>query len=233
VPAISIDTFFACSLMVLLVLTAMTATAKILQPLINMSANVEAAQRLGEVARHMLLYAGKPADLGRNAQTIPEEFGLAETEASNLYALDIDRVSRLNSENIYGLTSSSGTTSKRGFLRLSPINHTLTVTPISNETLLEKVYALTFNGVWQPTKTENHTFSIPASVDPCSKVLVAFDSHATQSFVEWTAYPQIPVEVGVDFTSLLSISDVYAYTSLVSVGRGIYRCTIFIGGLKP
>ncbi len=350
-PAISIDTFFACSLMVLLVLTAMTATAKILQPLINMSANVKAAQRLGEVARHMLLYAGKPADWGRNAQTIPEEFGLAETEASNPYALDIDKVSRLNSENIYGLsyaqiytslkaadlsfrieikpvfnvkvnqtatfedsnettytfevatekddgapvsavlkayvltenllqaltiqnvdgrtsfnitlpkdlespavlvafakstyndrvvsyavyslTSSSGTTSKRGFLRLSPINHTLTVTPISNETILEKVYALTFNGVWQPTKTENHTFSIPASVDPCPTVLVAFGSHATQSFVEWTAYPQIPVEVGVDFTSLLSISDVYAYTSLVSVGRGIYKCTIFIGGLKP
>jgi len=352
-PAISIDTFFACSLMVLLVLTAMTATAKILQPLINMSANVEVAQRLGEVARHMLLYAGKPADWGRNAQIIPEEFGLAEAEAgaNNPYALDIDKVSRLSSENIYGLSyaqiytslkaadlsfrieikpvfnvkvnqtasfedsnettytfevatekddgapvsavlkayvltenlqqvlniqnvngrtsfnitlpkdlespsvlvafakstyndrivsyavyslaSSSGTTSKRGFLRLSPINHTLTVTPISNETLLEKVYALTFNGVWQLAQTENHTFNIPASIDPCPTVLVAFGSNATQSFVEWTAYPQIPVEIGVDFASLLSISDVYAYTSLVSVGNGIYKCTIFLGGPKP
>lgn len=350
-PAISIDTFFACLLMVLLVLTAMAATARILQPLIKASTNVEAEQRLCEVARRILLYTGNPADWGKNEQTIPEEFGLAEVGISVPYALDVDKVSRLNNENIYSLSyaqiftglkaadislrievkpvfnvkvnqtatfsspdeivytfeattekgdgakvstilkayvlmeslvqafdfqnvdgqvsfnitlpkdsespavlavfakstfnsriaayavyplaHSGETAPKNAFLKLSPINHNLIVTPTSNEIVLGKVYALTFHSVWQLTQTTSHTFSIPASVDPCPTVLVAFGSNASQPFVEWTAYPQVPVEVGVDFASSLSTSDVYAYTHLVSVGNGIYKCTIFLGGPKP
>lgn len=61
-PAISIDAFFVCSLMVLLVLSAMTATAKLLQPLITSSLEAEAAERYDEIAKYILLNAGKPSD---------------------------------------------------------------------------------------------------------------------------------------------------------------------------
>ncbi|MBS7608664.1 MAG: hypothetical protein QXQ08_01935 [Candidatus Bathyarchaeia archaeon] len=345
-PAISIDTFFACSLMVLLVLSAMTVTAKILQPLISTSTNVEAAQRLSEVARRMLLYAGKPADWGRDELMVPEEFGLAEVGEASPYALDIDKVSRLNSKNIYGLSyaqiftglktpdlsfrieikpvfdvrlkltatsegsdettytfeaaterddgiqvptvlrayvlaeslqrayeiqNKDGKTSfnvtiprslenrailvvfakftynsrivsytvysfaqsseKSAFVRLSPLNHTLTLTPTSANIVLENVYAIAHNGVWRLTQNGN-VFSIPALVDPCPTVLVVFGLNATQPFVEWAAYPQVPLQVGVDFANLLSLSDVYAYTQLVSIGFGIYKCTILLGGPK-
>ncbi|MEM1566325.1 MAG: hypothetical protein QW510_04470 [Candidatus Bathyarchaeia archaeon] len=348
-PAISIDTFFACSLMVLLVLSAMTATARILQPLINMPINVEVAQRLGEIAKRILLYTGKPVDWGQNAQTIPEEFGLAEAGAVSPYALDVDKVSRLNRENAYCLSyvqiftslkaadlsfrieikpvfnvrlnptaifegsnetvyafevasekedgalvstilrtyvlaesllqtndiqNFGGRTSfnitipntlpspavlivfaksmynnratsyavyslahlseppRGAFLRLSPINHTLTVASTSSEAILRRVYALTFNSLWQLTQTGSNSFRIPVSSDVSPTVLVVFGTNATQPFVEWTVYPQVPIQTGVDFASLQSVSDVYAYEHLVSIGNGLYQCTIFLGGSK-
>ncbi|MEM2589244.1 MAG: hypothetical protein QXL91_00670 [Candidatus Bathyarchaeia archaeon] len=346
----SIDTFFACALMVLLVLSAMTATAKILQPLINTQAKIETSQRFGEVAKRILLYTGKPANWGLDGQIVPEEFGLAEAGASSPYALDIDKVSRLNSENLYCLSYSQIFTSlkspdisfrieikpifnvklnltaviqdsdkmiytfeaatekddglavftnlkvfvlaesllqtytfqnacgrasfnvtvpislespallvvfakstynnrvvsygvysiagrgeppsKGTFLKLSPINNTLTVTPTSSEAILTSAYAITFNDAWRLTQTGSNTFSIPESIDESPTVLIVFGLNATQNFVEWTAYPQIPVQVGVDFVSLLSTTNVYAFEHLVSIGYGIYKCIIFIGGPK-
>lgn len=333
--------------MVLLVLSAMTATAKILQPLINTSTKVENAQRFSGIARRTLLYAGKPADWGRDGRIVPEEFGLAEVGEADPYALNIDKVSRLNSENVYGLSyaqifkglktpdlsfrieikpvfdvklnltatseGSDETTytfeaatekdggiqvptalrayvlagslqqvyeiqnrdgktsfnvafpkilesqailvvfaksihnnrvvsyavysfaqsgSRGAFVRLSPLNYTLTLTPTSSNIVLESVYAISYSGVWQLTPRNGSAFSIPAFVDPCPTVLVVFGLNATQSFVEWTAYPQVPIQIGVDFANLLSLSDVYAYTRLVSIGSGIYKCTILLGGPK-
>jgi hypothetical protein len=82
-PAISIDTFFACSLMVLLVLSAMAATAGLLYPPISSSFGTEASKRYEEIAKHILLNVGKPADWGKNSQTVPEELGLAEDKATD------------------------------------------------------------------------------------------------------------------------------------------------------
>lgn len=103
-PAISIDTFFACSLMVLLVLSAMAATASLLYPPVRNSFGGEAFTRYGEIAKYILLNAGKPVDWGKNGQKVPEEFGLADVEAANPYTLDVDKVSRLNGENFHTLS---------------------------------------------------------------------------------------------------------------------------------
>lgn len=353
-PAISIDTFFACSLMVLLVLSAMTATAKLLQPLINNSVEVEAAERLGEIAKCMLLNAGKPLNWGRDSQTVPEEFGLAEADAENPYALDIDKVSRLNGENLYALsyaqiftslkvsdvsfrleikpvfdtnvnltamfedvdetiyefevvtwksgadvpvyikaytiaenflqvsniynsygkirfnvtvpnsvngpallvlfakstsasnvasfavyafTHNSGEPKPRGtFLRLSPLNYTLTAFSTSTPLASLTVYALNFNYTSKlaqvTSENQTATFIIPKFVDASPTVLVATGWNSTQFFVEWTAYPQIPLQTGVNFEEASSLSDVYAYSYLVTVGFTVYKCTVWLGGLK-
>lgn len=349
-PAVSIDTFFACSLMVLLVLSAMTTTAKLLQPRIKSSLNIEGAERYGEIAKHVLLYAGKPSNWGQDSQIIPEEFGLAEANAENSYTLDIDKVSRLNGESLYALsyaqiftslkasdvsfrleikpvfdvninltatfeglnetvyefevatekggapvsasvkayvaaenflqatsvynsdgkvrfnltisnstegpallvafaksTSNNRITSyavysfahnfrqptlKGAFLKLSPINYTLTVTPAGAETVLSTVYALTFNHAVQLTQTTSNVFSIPKFTDAIPTVLVAAGWSSTKFFVEWTAYPQIPLQIGVDFANLSSLSNVYAYNYLVAIGSAIYKCTVWIGGAK-
>ncbi len=353
-PAISIDTFFACSLMVLLVLSAMTATAKLLQPLITSPLETEAAERYGEIAKYMLLNVGKPWNWGQNSQIVPEEFGLAEANAQNPYVLDIDKVSRLNSESLYALsyaqifatlkvsdvsfrleikplfdvevnltatfenvdeivyefevateksgaevpayikfyvvaedflqasniynsdgrsrfnvtipnsvngpaslvvfaksasnarlssfaayafTHNSNKPASRGtFLRLSPLNYTLTALPINSETILSTVYALTFNYAARLTQTasdnQTATFSIPRFADASPIVLVVTGWKSTRFFVEWTAYPQIPLEIGVDFTEASNLSEVFAYSYLVTIGSAVYKCTVWLGGPK-
>ncbi|MBX5320541.1 MAG: hypothetical protein QHH12_04175 [Candidatus Bathyarchaeota archaeon] len=353
-PAISIDTFFACSLTVLLVLSAMTATAKLLQPLIASPLETEAAKRYGEIAKYMMLNVGKPFNWGQNSQTFPEEFGLAEANAQNPYVLDVDKVSRLNSESLYALSyaqiftilkvsdvsfrleikplfdvgvnltatfenvdetvyefevvteksgaevptdikfyvvaedflqasniynsdgrrrfnatipnsvngpallvvfaksafnaglssfaayafahNSSEPASRGNFLRLSPLNYTLTVLPLSLNKALSTAYALTFNYAAKLTQiasdNQTATFSIPRFADASPTVLVVTGWNSTRFFVEWTAYPQIPLEIGVDFTKASSLSDVFAYDYLVTIGSAIYKCTVWLGGPK-
>jgi len=353
-PAISIDTFFACSLMVLLVLSAMAATASLLYQPIRSSFGDEAFTRYGEIAKYMLLNAGKPADWGMNSQTVPEEFGLADFEAANPYTLDMDKVSRLNGENLYALSyaqiytslkipdvafrieikplfetfvnltktyedegettyefevktvrsgvnvpaelrlyaiaenflqnlgvyisdgeirlnvtisksvngpallvvlaksqynskmvsfavyafahNSHNPASKGSFLRLSPLNHTLTVVPNNPDLALSEVYALTFNrySTLEQTAGQNHsaTFKIPRFLDASPIVIVATGWNFTQFFAEWTVYPQIPVAIGISPADTMSLADVYAYTYVVTINSALYRCTVWLGGPK-
>jgi len=340
--------------MVLLVLSAMAATAGLIYPHISSSFGTQASKRFGEIAKHILLSVGKPADWGENSQTVPEEFGLAEDKAAVPYTLDVDKVSRLNSENLYALTYAQIYTSlkipdisfrieikpifetsinlvatyenesettyefeaatlrsganvpaelrlyviaenflqnfgvhssdgeicfnvtipksvdgpallvvlakskfnekivsfamyafahnlqdpapKSGLLRLSPLNYTLTVVPNNPEINLSKVYALTFNyhQTLEQKASQNGlvTFGIPKFLDASPTVLVVAGWNSTQFFIEWTVYPQLPVEMGISPTESMNLSDFYAYTYLVTVNSAVYKCIIWLGGPK-
>ncbi|MGQ9529870.1 MAG: hypothetical protein ACUVQX_00065 [Candidatus Bathycorpusculaceae bacterium] len=103
-PTISIDTFFACSLMVLLVLSAMAGSSLLLYPHINNIGNKNIAERYGEISKYLLLNVGEPKNWGQNSQITPETFGLAKAGSDTSFELDIDKVSRLNGENHYALS---------------------------------------------------------------------------------------------------------------------------------
>lgn len=103
-PAISVDTFFACSLMVLLVLSAMAGFSKLLYPHINNTADENVADRYKEISKYLLLNDGTPSNWGQNRQVIPETFGLASVGSDNPYELDIDKVSRLSDESLYAVS---------------------------------------------------------------------------------------------------------------------------------
>jgi len=90
--------------MVLLILTAMATTSKVLFPYIENTTGKDRASKAIEISRYLLLTAGYPVDWGQDIQTIPNSLGFAETEAVAPYDLDIDKVSRLNSENRYSLS---------------------------------------------------------------------------------------------------------------------------------
>jgi len=103
-PAVSVDTFFACSLMVMLVLSAMAITTKLVFPSMNATSNRNLAERYKETSKYLLLNTGKPSNWGQNSQTALETFGLAKPNTDSEYDLDRDKVSRLNTENAYGLS---------------------------------------------------------------------------------------------------------------------------------
>ena len=102
-PAVSIDTFFACALMIIVVVSAMAGTSKLLSPYLSNPADEAADRRYREIAQYILIYSGKPENWGQTSETTPEAFGLANAVTDNLYDLDVDKVSRLNSENDYSL----------------------------------------------------------------------------------------------------------------------------------
>ncbi|MEM3731815.1 MAG: hypothetical protein QW667_07755 [Candidatus Bathyarchaeia archaeon] len=352
-PAVSIETFFACSLMVLITLAAMASTSKILIPQINNMANYNFAERCMEISKYLLLNAGEPQNWGENGQITPKVFGLAKADSNEPFDLDVDKVSRLNSSNLYAISyaevfkslkmpdltlnleikpifevsislkatypSTEETTyqfevltTKQGapvqtqlqayvfaenymettpiglssgwtetnitisnsvngpallivfaratcnsrivsfgalmfahnsaepqpngtFLGLSPLNYSLYVSTNYPETTLANIYALTFSyyGVLQQTANDSLTvYSIPHFADSSPVLIVATGRNSTLPFVEWTAYPQIPVQIGVDFEAFKSLSDIFAYTYIVTLNSAFYECKIQIGGSK-
>jgi len=351
-PAISVDTFFACSLMVLLVLSAMAGASKLLYPHISNAVDANISERYGSVSKYLLLNDGKPSNWGQDYEATLQNFGLAKANSDNPYELDIDKVSRLNNENLYavsyaqmftafqmsdvsfrmelepifevvlnltaafeganetsyefeiltekqgipvqvelkcyviaenyleishagvsnGRTYANKTISNdvsgpallivlaksvsnpkivsfsaypfahnsaepkpRGtFLRLSPLNYTLNVSLVSLETTLSDAYALSFNGSSTLTQTANSnqsaTYDIPHFRDPSSTLIVVAGWNSTSFFTEWTAYPQIPLQTGMNFESTAALSNVFAWTYLVSIELALYKCTVWLGG---
>jgi len=104
-PTDSIDTFFACSLMTILVLSAMAGLSITLFPHSTTSYNEETEERFLQLTKYILLNTGSPENWGENSSIVPSYFGLAET--NGIYALNIDKVSRLNIENVYALSYSN------------------------------------------------------------------------------------------------------------------------------
>jgi hypothetical protein len=351
-PTISVDTFFACSLMVLLVLSAMATTSKLLYPHINNVVNDNIAQRYAEISKYLLLNAGAPSDWGQNCQTIPETFGLARADSSNAYDLDVDKVSRLNTENLYAVSyaqiftalrmpdvsfrieikpifevainltatleaanettyqfeisaercgvpiqaelecyviaenyletnhayasdgkayvnitlsndvegsalfvafakavcnskivsfgtytfahNSAEPKPKGTFLRLSPLNYTLTASFIYLGINLSKTYALTIGYYSNLTQTvsdnQSATYSLPHFLDSSPTLIVVTGWNSTTFFTEWTAYPQIPLETGANFADSVTLSNVFTNTYTVTINSALYGCTVWLGG---
>ncbi len=101
-PTTSVDTFFACILMVIVVLSAMAATSNISHVIIN--PNGEGSLKNAQLPMLILLGEGKPSDWGRETGSMPEIFGLSNPISYGTYDLDIDKVTRCNSQNLFSLS---------------------------------------------------------------------------------------------------------------------------------
>jgi hypothetical protein len=89
--------------MVILVASAMVSTAKLVQPYLNELADTNNAERCRGLAEYILMNTGIPSNWGEVKGEIPSAFGLA-SEDLQPYALDLDKVTRLNDENIYTIS---------------------------------------------------------------------------------------------------------------------------------
>lgn len=102
-PTTTIDTFFACSLLVILVVAVMAGMPKILYPFLDGLAHKNDVERFQQLAQYVLLNPGAPSDWGNNKNLSLTDFGLASNSAPKSYVLDVDKVTRLNSQNIYAV----------------------------------------------------------------------------------------------------------------------------------
>lgn len=342
-PAISIDTFFACSLMVSVALLATASLAGTMQTRIDSLQDLNKEDYLRNIAEHLVTSDGTPVDWGSTG-TVPSRFGLSDSDSSHLYALDIDKISRLNNQNNYSLSyfqvstaarlnnialgisvsqmlsvtttlsanisigdetaytfkisvsqasgptgaalqcyvvakdylsDVSNTTSSAGvgyitvqipnasdgpallivfarasfddrvtsygtysfahlsqeptpnstFLGLSPLNYTLSFEKNFPSITIEHGYAFSYAYQSNLTSTSTTTYAIPEFVDKSPTVLVISGLNGTTSFVEWTAYPDIPLDFGADFEN--SEKNVFVYTVLVK--DTLYKLTLSFG----
>jgi len=103
-PASSIDTILACSIMIVLASSAMAITSITLNPYLNELSHKNDVERYQQLAKYILLNPGTPPNWGSTPEVVPSSFGLALENSSHPYQLDVDKVSRLNGENAYSIT---------------------------------------------------------------------------------------------------------------------------------
>jgi hypothetical protein len=315
-----------------------------MQTQINSVQDLNEQAYLQAIADHIVTSVGSPVEWGANAEP-PTAFGLAQSGSTAAYALDVDKLSRLSSENLYALsyldmsksarltnlafsvslsqmlnvdvalsgnssagdyvtytftvsvshdaegveatlkgylvapdfvgeisnsTSASGvgyltlqvpTTSSGAallvvfarasfdervtaysaylfghlaaepqpnhtFLRQSPINYSLAVSKNYPTVALSRSVALSYSYASNLTSASDASYVIPAFLDKSPIVLVTTGTNGTETFAEWTSYPQLPKDVGADFSN--SEQNLFVYT--VTVKGALYKLTLCFGG---
>lgn len=112
------------------------------------------------------------------------------------------------------------------FLGLSPLNQTLTVTSNYSNLAIENVYAFTYSYQSSLTSTSASTYPIPSFTDKSPVVLlVQGTNETTTQFNEWTAYPQVPLTFGTDFSN--SEANIFVYP--VTINGALYKLTLRFG----
>ncbi|KON31708.1 hypothetical protein AC477_03930 [miscellaneous Crenarchaeota group-1 archaeon SG8-32-1] len=130
-PTISIDTFFACTLILIVVFVSMAATASVAAPHIRGFQDLNEEAYLRKIAEYTVTSPGSPTNWGQIQSSSPDVFGLAK-ENSFSYDLDVDKVSRLSNQSIYALTYLELLTA----LRLEKVALSYSITQIMDITIL-------------------------------------------------------------------------------------------------
>ena len=354
-PSSSVDTFLACSVMILLVLSAMVGTSKLMAPYLDDLADRDSVDRFRHLASNLLLTTGSPSNWGQLKGTVPSAFGLARADAVIPYELDLDKVTRLNSGNGYSLAYSDlwqafgvidasfqieikmlfdlsvqlvsnstqgnqtiyefevraeksgmpisanlrsyavlrdfvnkteASTSSNGastvtigipnsingtalllvfarsainpqvvsfgvhtfshnspnllpngtFVNLSPLNYVLNAS--FAHAAIEVIEAQVFSFSYNFSLTElaqgaqSAEYAVPCLIDASASVIVVTGSNGSTYFAEWAAYPQVPLQVGADFSESIAGSRVAAYSQIVTIDSALYEVITKWGGLS-
>ena len=341
--------------MIVLVLSAMLGTSKLIAPYLSDLANRDTTERFQYLAAHLLLTTGAPTDWGQLKSTVPSSFGLAREDAILPYELDLDKVTRLNSENIHSLaysdlwqafgvkdvsfqieiktlfelsidlvsnlthgsqttyefevtTQKSGmpistslssyavvkdfvnktesSTSSAGigrvtigipnsingtalflvfakskanpqivsfnahilahnsqsplpngtFVRFSPLDYVLNASfaYAAGEVLKAQVFTFSYNfSLTEKTQgVQTVEYIIPRLLDASPMVIVLTGVNGSASFAEWVAYPQIPLQIGADFSESIAGSRIAVHSQIVTINSALYEVVTKWGGLS-
>jgi hypothetical protein len=90
------------------------------------------------------------------------------------------------------------------------------------------VFTYSHNSSLSQTTVGNESieYGIPRLLEASPMLLVLNGNNASASFAEWAAYPQLPLEIGADFSDLTSKSKAVAVTYVVSVNSVLYEAVI-------
>ena len=344
-PSAAIDTFFACTLIISVALIATASLTATMQTNINNLQDLNKQSYLRTTAEQIVTSYGSPVDWGSSDMT-PDSFGLAQAGGSQIYALDVDKICRLNSQSgcplsysevskaarlsnialgitvtqilsitieplgnttigetttynfkitvkanleptsanlqcdviakdalssVSNATSSAGigyvsfqlpnssngavllvvfaratfddrltayetymfphlsqeTLPNQTFLDLSPLNNKLSVNTNFPNTTIDDCDAFSYAYQAKPTLISSGTYEIPELLDKSPMVLVASGFNESTYFVEWCAYPSVPLSFGSNFAN--TEQNTFVYT--VSIKDTLYKLTVTLGDM--
>jgi hypothetical protein len=104
-PTTSIDTFFACTIIVAVALIATAFVCSSLIARIDATRNVNEKVYLQSIADHIVTSCGTPVDWGTSSQI--QDFGLAVANSTVPYEVDLDKISRLHLLSTFDLATSA------------------------------------------------------------------------------------------------------------------------------
>lgn len=113
----------------------------------------------------------------------------------------------------------------QSFVLLSPLNHTLNLSTNYLNTVIENAYAFTYSYQSNLNFNSNNSYAIPAFIDESPTVLLVQGTNGTTQFNEWTAYPQVPLSFGANF----SHSEANAFAYPVTINGVLYKLTLLFG----
>jgi hypothetical protein len=113
------------------------------------------------------------------------------------------------------------------FLRLSPLNYTLFLSPEYSGIVVENCYAFSYGYEFNLTSTSNTTYPIPNILDNGPTLLVVSGQNDSTFFTESVTYPQVPLQSGAN----LQNSESNAFSYIVIIKDTLYKLTLLFGGM--
>ncbi len=102
-PSTSIDTFFACTILLAAALMSTAFLTSTMQTTLTSTQEINKESYLKGIADRLVTNAGTPANWG-TSDTVPADFGLAANQSTINFEVDMDKISRLNPQNDYSLS---------------------------------------------------------------------------------------------------------------------------------
>jgi hypothetical protein len=112
------------------------------------------------------------------------------------------------------------------FLSLSPLNQTMQVDPKVSGVSLESVYGLSYGYETELTATSNETYTILNFLGSSPQVLIVTGWNSSDFFIEYTTYPQIPLQIGPTFEG----AECFSFSYVVTINQVFYRVNVKGGG---
>lgn len=135
---------------------------------------------------------------------------------------------RVTSYAVYNFSTSAQESSpSSNILALSPLNYAVNFNDNLSGASVDRMYVFSYAYAQTFSSVSESPCTIPKVADKSPLLIVVSGQNSGTSFVEWTAYPQVPLQVGANFAG--SAQNVFRY--IVTIGGVLYNLDLSLGDI--
>lgn len=119
------------------------------------------------------------------------------------------------------------------FTKLNPLNHVLNASLPYSTVEISKAQVFTFNYNLSLTLkaqgVQTREYGIPRLLDPSPMIIMLTGYNGSTSFAEWVSYPQLPLQIGADFSES-NEGTMITQSYIVTIDSALYEAVVTWGG---